>query len=136
MVQAVIDVIKVEEGVLQKLLILLEKQYSLIIKKDVFQLESLTEEIRLCNKEVAEVEVRRRKILGNRNMKEYVASLNSYELDMGYRSIKRKLEEINTQKETNELLIKQQLSYVNQMLNIINPRRETNVYNSYGKIKR
>jgi len=40
------------------------------------------------------------------------------------------------QKETNELLIKQSLSYTNSMLAMISPKKEPVVYNGYGKIKR
>ena len=49
---------------------------------------------------------------------------------------KRIILAVKQQKETNELLIRQQMSFNNQVLNIINPRREMKTYNSYGNLSR
>lgn len=125
-----------EELKLKELLVLLDKQYELILKKDVFALESLVEEIKNKNKEVAEVEVERRKLLGNNSIKEYILKSNNKNLDESYRSIKKLLNEMILQKDTNDLLIKQQLSFTNKLLNIMNPKKEASVYNSYGNIRR
>ena len=40
------------------------------------------------------------------------------------------------QKDTNELLIRQQMGFNAQILNIINPRREIKTYNSYGNLSK
>lgn len=125
-----------EELKLKELLELLDKQYQLILKKDVFALESLVEEMRNKNKEVAEVEVERRKLLGNNSIKEYILKSNNKDLDRSYRSINKLLNEMILQKDTNDLLIKQQLSFTNKLLNIMNPKKEASVYNSYGNIRR
>lgn len=125
-----------EELKLKELLELLDKQYQLILKKDVFALESLVEEMRNKNKEVAEVEVERRKLLGNNSIKEYILKSNNKDLDKSYRSINKLLNEMILQKDTNDLLIKQQLSFTNKLLNIMNPKKEASVYNSYGNIRR
>ena len=58
------------------------------------------------------------------------------ELDNSYREINRIILAVKQQKETNELLIRQQMSFNNQILNIINPRREMKTYNSYGNLSR
>lgn len=131
-----LQVIKEEEEALSILLSLLEKQYTLIMKKDVFSLETLVEDIKEENRKVAQSEVSRRKVLGNASIKETVEKLNDVELDNAYRSVKKKVQELVTQKETNEFLLRQQMSLNNQLLNILNPRREMKTYNSYGNLSR
>ena len=129
-------VIKNEGEALKKLLSLLEKQYKHVMKKEVFELEALVDEIKLVNKEVAQAEVERRKLVGKRSMREIVNTSNDEELDNSYREINRIILAVKQQKETNELLIRQQMSFNNQILNIINPRREIKTYNSYGNLSR
>ena len=129
-------VIKNEGEALKKLLSLLEKQYKHVMKKEVFELEALVDEIKLVNKEVAQAEVERRKLVGKRSMREIVNTSNDEELDNSYREINRIILAVKQQKETNELLIRQQMSFNNQVLNIINPRREMKTYNSYGNLSR
>lgn len=129
-----LEILKDEEEKINVLLGRLEEQHKYIVKRNVFELESMVETIQECNKEIAKVEVERRKLLAGKEIKQVVLEYNNEELDVAYRSIRRKLEEITLQKETNDLLIKQQLSYINQMLNIINPKREIKTYNSYGKL--
>lgn len=129
-------VIKNEGEALKKLLLLLEKQYKHVMKKEVFELEALVDEIKLVNKEVAQAEVERRKLVGQRSMREIVNTSNDEELDNSYREINRIILAVKQQKETNELLIRQQMSFNNQVLNIINPRREMKTYNSYGNLSR
>ena len=128
-------VIKNEGEALKKLLSLLEKQYKHVMKKEVFELEALVDKIKLVNKEVAQAEVERRKLVGQRSMREIVNTSNE-ELDNSYREINRIILAVKQQKETNELLIRQQMSFNNQVLNIINPRREMKTYNSYGNLSR
>lgn len=130
------EILIVEGKRLEELLVLLDKQYKLILNKDVFNMEAITEEIQLKNKEVAEVEVQRRKFLGNTSIREYINNSNDSELDEVYRVMQRLLNEMILQKDTNELLIKQQLSFTNKLLNIMNPKKDAATYNSYGNIKR
>lgn len=130
------DVLTLEEEKLRELLSLLDKQHKLILNKDIFGMESVAEEIKIKNKEVAEVEVNRRRFLGNTSIRDYIASSNSNDLDNAYRSIQRLLNEMILQKDTNELLVKQQLSFTNKLLNLMNPKKDAATYNSYGNIKR
>ena len=69
------DILYDEEKELKELLILLDKQYKLIIAKDIFGMESIVEDIKQKNKDVAEIEVSRRRLLGNQSIKEVI--LNS-----------------------------------------------------------
>lgn len=130
------EVLTLEEKKLRELLSLLDKQYKLILNKDIFGMEAIVEEIKVKNKEVAEIEVNRRRVLGNTSIKDYILNSNNSNLDNSYRSIQKLLNEMILQKDTNELLIKQQLSFTNKMLNLINPKKEITTYNSYGSIKR
>lgn len=130
------EILIVEGKRLEELLVLLDKQYKLILNKDIFNMEAITEEIQLKNKEVAEAEVQRRKFLGNTSIKEYVNNSKDSELDEVYRAMKRLLNELILQKDTNELLIKQQVAFTNKLLNIMNPKKDAATYNSYGNIKR
>lgn len=130
------EVITLEEKKLRELLSLLDKQYKLILNRDIFGMEAIVEEIKVKNKEVAEIEVNRRRVLGNTSIKDYILNSNNSNLDNSYRSIQKLLNEMILQKDTNELLIKQQLSFTNKMLNLINPKKEIATYNSYGSIKR
>lgn len=129
-------VLTLEEEKLRELLALLDKQYKLILGKDIFGMEAVAEEIRLKNKEVAEVEVNRRRFLGNTSIKDYISNSNSNDLDNLYRKIQKLLNEMILQKDTNELLIKQQLSFTNKLLNLINPKKDVTTYNSYGSVRR
>lgn len=128
------NILKKEEEAIGELLLVLEKQHTKILKNDPIELNMVTDEIQLINKKVAEAEVARRKLVGNKKITELMTNDNSKEIDRVLRDIKILLTNIQLQKDTNDLLIKQQLSYTNKILSIINPRRDVKTYNSYGKI--
>jgi len=136
MIAELTKVLLKEKEELKGLLELLEKQHKLIISKNIFALEGVVEEIKVKNKEVAESEIARRRLIGNNSMKEFINKFNNEELDSVYRKIGKLLNEVVLQKDTNELLIKQQLIFTNRMLNLINPSKDVTTYNSYGKMKR
>jgi flagellar biosynthesis/type III secretory pathway chaperone len=106
------------------------------MKKDVFALEDIVEKIKLSNKEIAKQEVSRRQLVGNEKMQDVINKSNDKDLDLAYREIKKVIENVRLQKETNELLIKQQISFNAQILNVINPKREIKTYNSYGSLSK
>lgn len=130
------EVLNKERIALDKLLLLLDEQYRSIMKKDIFNLEALVDRINEANKEIAKIEINRRKIAGKGKMREIVAKLNNSKLEKEYFEIRKTINLVSKQKDTNELLIKQRLSYTNQLLNIINPRRDYKTYNSYGNLSR
>ena len=136
MIKNLIEILSNQFDALKQLLAVLEKQHKLIIKKDIFGMEGVVSEIQECNRIVAQWEVERRKLLGNESIKEVVVNSNDNELDTIFRNIQKLLNSIKLQKETNDLLIKQGLSYTNKLLNIINPRTDVNVYNAYGAMRR
>lgn len=130
------NIIVRETEALEKLLSLLEEQHDLLARNDVLALEEIVKKISLCNKEVAEAEVERRKLVNGDSMKTIIEEFNNSELDENYRKLIKVLHELEVQKETNDMLIKMGLSYSTRLLNIINPDRTTKTYNSYGKLKR
>lgn len=134
--KALNEVICREHGALSKLLGLLEEQHDLLIKNEVNLLEEIVESINLCNKEVAEAEIERRKIVGANSMKDIIYEHRDEELDFNYREVKKLLHSLNVQKETNDMLIKLGLGFSSKMLNILNPDRTQKTYNSYGKLRR
>lgn len=130
------EIMKSEHKALITLLELLDKQYKLIMTKEVFELDSVVNNIQSSNKEIASIELERRKVINNKSMKEIISTSNDDELKKVYKDINRVLFELKLQKDTNELLIKQQIGYTNRILNYINPRREVPTYNSYGNLRR
>ncbi|SFB47330.1 flagellar protein FlgN [Clostridium frigidicarnis] len=130
------EIMILEKEALDSLLKLLEEQFSLLIKKDVFALDSMVDKIKLCNKDVAEYEVKRRGILKNLSLKEVIQNSSDKELKSIFNDIKFILNDLKIQKDSNDLLIKQNLSFTTKMLSHINPKRTPSTYNSYGKIKR
>ena len=134
MINNLIGIIQKETEALKGLLVILEKQYKSIINKETFELDAIVDEIKLANREVAKQEVERRKLLNGKKVQDIINESGNKELDRVYREIKMVLESIKHQNETNDLLIKQQLVFTNRMLNIINPKRETGTYNSYGRL--
>lgn len=136
MVNKLTEVVLMEKKTLEDLLALLDKQYNYIMKKDVFALEAIVEKIKLTNKEIAQQEVNRRQLVGGERMQDIINRTDDEELSLAYREIKKAIEAVRLQKDTNDLLIKQQISFNAQILNIINPKREIKTYNSYGTLSR
>ncbi|KYH30078.1 MULTISPECIES: flagellar protein FlgN [Clostridium] len=122
------------------LLNLLEEQHLYIVKNDVFNMEAVVEKIQKCNQQIASLELRRRDItkglLENKTFGKLIEEMKDKELENSFKKIRGLLHEIQLQKDTNELLIKQGLSFTNRMLLILNPDRQAKTYNGYGKIIR
>lgn len=136
MIKQLMKVIKAEKQSLENLLKLLDEQYKLIVDNNVFGMEAIVEKIKLCNKDVAEQEVERRKLVGSNSMVKLVSQSGDQELKNEYEAVVKLIETLQRQKDTNELLIKQQLSFNMRIMNIINPSRQSNTYNSYGNLNR
>jgi flagellar biosynthesis/type III secretory pathway chaperone len=118
------------------LLLALEEQHRCIVVNDIFAMEACVEKIKEANKNIAFMEVERRKLIENRAMTEIIEEFRDAELENNYYKIKQLLQEVVLQKDTNELLIKQGLSFTNRILNVLNPVRGTTTYNAYGKVKK
>ncbi|MBU3195846.1 flagellar export chaperone FlgN [Clostridium algidicarnis] len=128
------DIMDEEAKCLEELLELLNLQHDYILKKDVFKLEAIIEDIEKCNKTVAKAEVKRRTITKGRAMSEVIKELHSETLEDSYINVKNILSSLTIQKDTNEMILKQGIAYTGKILNIINPNRPNTTYNSLGKI--
>lgn len=130
----------IQTDTLSELLKLMEEQHSYIVKNDVFSMESMVEKIQTSNQKIANVELKRRELtkdmLKDKTFGKLIQQLNDKELENNFKNLRRLLEEIKLQKDTNELLIKQGLSFTNKMLMLLNPDRQAKTYNGYGKIGR
>ena len=131
-----VDIIINETNALEDLLALLQEQYLYIMKKDVFSIEEVIEKIKLSNQQIAQEEVNRRKLVRNKPMREIINESKNEDLVDEYRKVKKIITLVKQQKETNELLIKQQIGFNTQILNLINPRRDVKTYTSMGNLSR
>lgn len=124
---------------LKELLLNLESQHELIVKNEVFKLDACVEKIQKSNQNVANLELERRNLLKDKlkgkTMSTLVKELEDEELEELLKNIRRVLFSLKLQKDTNEMLIKQSLSYTNKMLIVLNPNRKAKTYNSYGKMR-
>lgn len=121
---------------LNQLLISLEQQHNLCIQKDMLGLETVVATIEENNKRIAKIEMERRKLIGEESMRTLIEVYKDETLSNNYRKIKILLEEIKLQKDTNELIIKQNLIFTNKMLMLINPNRNVNLYKANGALSR
>ena len=136
MINELIKLMQDQEKDLSELLELLETQYKMIMSKDAFGLEGLVDKINECGKRIAKEEVERRKITGEESIKEIVYNSESEKLKQVFGKLQTTLNNVISRKETNDMLLKQQIVFNNKMLQILNPSRENKVYNSYGNLSR
>lgn len=136
MVNDLIGLMKEQKAHLDQLLILLQVQKEMIMKKDAFGLEGLVNKLNECSKIIAKEEVARRKFLGEYSLVDIISKCNNEELKHVYEKLRDTLNEIIVQKETNSVLLKQELIFTNKMLNVINPDREIKTYNSFGGLRK
>lgn len=136
MKEKLIAIMEGEKEAIKKLLSLLEEQHKYILSNDAFNLDAIVEKIRSASIDISRYETERRRLTGDTPMSEFVSKLNDENIDKLLNEVKMIIESANIQKETNELLIKQSLVFVNKMLNYINPNREIRTYNAYGKVRR
>jgi flagellar biosynthesis/type III secretory pathway chaperone len=130
------EILHEEINTVKSLLNLLEEQHSYLVNQEVFNLDGIIPKIEESCKLVAASESKRRKLVGNKSMNLIVDEFKDIELKELHEKLLGLLQEASVQKESNDLLIKQSLSYTNSMLNMLKPRKETNTYNGYGKLKR
>ena len=136
MIEKLIKLMKEQEKHLVQLAELLDIQKNFIINKDVFGLEGIVDKINECSKKIAREEVARRNLLNNKSLKEVILNSDNEELKTTYMKISDTVRNVSDRKDTNELLLKQQLVFTNKMLNIMNPDKEIKTYNSYGSLKK
>lgn len=135
MTQELNNIILGEIKAFEELLKVLDKQHEYIVKNNIFKMESIVDKIEETSKNIARYEMDRRKITKGRPMTEIIREYRDEQLETNYRRARKLLEELNLQKDTNEMLLKQGIVYANKMLQIINPNREAKTYGAHGKMK-
>ena len=125
-----------EKKILQSLLELLDEQYSLILSKDIIGLGKIADKIEEVGKNLAASEIKRRKIVSEEEFNNFIKNINDEHIKGVYEEIKNLLNNLQTQKDTNNTLIKQRLFFTNKMINVIKPSKGIGTYNSYGKVGR
>lgn len=125
-----------EKKRLQNLLNLLDEQYKLILGNDLIKLENISNEIEIAGKNIAEIEIKRRKIVSEEEFKLLMESSEDQHIKDVYTEIKQILNNLTMQKNTNDTLLKQKLFFTNKMINMIKPSKGIGTYNSYGKVGR
>ncbi|RDY24499.1 flagellar protein FlgN [Romboutsia maritimum] len=124
-----------EKKLLKNLLNLLDEQYEAIINKEVIKLDAIAGNLETVSKELATLEIKRRKVMnGGLDIKEVVASCNDENIKQAYEEIKSTLRMLEIQKEANDMLLKQQLIFTKKMINFIKPNNGVKTYNAYGKV--
>lgn len=106
------------------------------MKKDAFSLEGLVDKLNECSKKIAREEVARRNLLNNGSLKEFVYNAKNTELSKTYGEVSETIHKVILQKDTNEMLIKQQISLNAKVLEMMNPNRDIKTYNSYGNLSK
>ncbi|WP_138202695.1 flagellar protein FlgN [Haloimpatiens lingqiaonensis] len=130
-------IINEEIEALNNLLKLLEDQHDYISNEDIFKMDEIIPSIKEASVRIAKIEMDRRNLVKDIDVSQIVLESNDLELEEAYREIRKVLHSVTLQKETNELLIKQGLSYTNKMLEIINPSRPVSrTYGATGKIRK
>lgn len=125
-----------EKKLLHELLDLLDKQYEAIVDKELMILETLTERIEEAGKNLAAIEIKRRSLVKDDSFSELIENSDDIHAKEVYEEIKRILNNLELQKNTNDTIIKQNLFFTNKMISVIKPSKSTGTYNSYGKVGR
>lgn len=134
--EAIKEIMFSERESIAKLLSLLEEQHSYIISNDVFKMDAIVLKLKDASIEIAKFETERRKLTGENSMRDFVSGTKDKDLKECFLSIKSLIENAKFQKDTNEMLIKQSIVFVNKMLSFINPNRDIKTYSSSGRVRR
>lgn len=124
-----------EKNILKKMLGQLDEQYDLVIAKEVMKIDKIAKELDETAKELARMEIKRRKIMGSdASVKEAVSICEDENVKKAYEDIVKMLNMIEIQKEANSMLIKQRLFFTKKMINCIKPNQGVGTYNAYGQV--
>ena len=121
-------ILEEELKAIKALIDILEAQHELLVLQDVFKLEAINKDIDDCSRNLARAEGLRRSLTGKESIKKIVEEVDKKEITHIYDEMVKAINALVIQKETNELLIKQSLSYTNSMLAMISPKKEPVVY--------
>ncbi|MDV3427491.1 MAG: flagellar protein FlgN [Bacillota bacterium] len=130
----IVMILQHEEVLLNDLLSLLEIQHRAIVKNDMETMESIVDKLIEMGKEIEKAENKRKSLPGGNSIRE--AAFNNKELDNEIRNIRKIVSELNVQKKTNDLLLRQGINFNDKVINILSQKRSSVVYGNNGKLAR
>lgn len=131
------DIIIKQKKLFEELLKLLDDQYEFLIGNDPMKVDKVARDLDDASKEIAKIEIQRRKVMGTETkVSEVVDRLNDEETNESYEKIQTLLMSIQKQKEANDELLKNKMFFTKKMLNMLNPQGQQKTYNAYGQMKR
>jgi len=120
----------------EEMLNLMDIQYRLLLSGDPLEIQNITTKLDQASRKIAKLEISRRELLQGKEIKTYIHEENDEELDSLYRRLKQLVQLSIYQKDTNEVLLKQSISYTSRIIGILNPDRTIKTYNAYGRVGR
>ncbi|HJD00964.1 MAG TPA: flagellar protein FlgN [Candidatus Dwaynia gallinarum] len=110
----------------------LEKQKDCVKNNKLFELDSIGIKINSVCKNIAEIEIKLRNLLGKQTIKEFVMeNKDDEELYGSYIFLVSQVERLSLIKNDNQFLIKKSLTFINKLLSSIN--NNINQYNVYTR---
>lgn len=108
----------------------LEKQKDCVKNNKLFELDSIGIKINSVCKNIAEIEIKLRNLLGKQTIKEFVMeNRDDEELYGSYIFLVSQVERLSLIKNDNQFLIKKSLTFINKLLSSINNNiNQCNVY--------
>lgn len=133
-----LKVMKEELKLLKTLLFLLENQYNLLIipEKDIVKISKVAEDIDEVVLNIANLEVQKKNILQGNSLLKVVENSNNEEIKNIYHETLNVLDKVAIQKDANHLFIKQQLFFTKSVIKAITPKRNAEIYDNFGKIRK
>lgn len=132
------EIMKSELTLLETLLNLLDNQYNLLVspKKDIVEISNVAEQIDMHLRDIVSFELEKKNILGDSSLSKIVENENDEEMSEIYTKTLQVLDVISMQKNTNDMFIKQQLFFTKSMIRAITPKKNAEMYDSFGKIRK
>lgn len=136
--QRLLKIMKEEIELLEVLLNFLENQYNLLtaVEKDIVVISKVAEDIDEVIKNIANLEIEKKNILQGESLSKIVENSNNKEAEKIYQKTLMLLDKISIQKDANYLFVKQQLFFTKSILRAITPKKNAEVYDNFGKIRK
>lgn len=113
---------------------LMDEQYDTILNKDIYRMSELEKDIKEVTKRIANLELKRRELIGNEALSDVVERLGNEELVVLQKEIGVVISLLQIQKDSNMKLLKQLLYFSNKMINVLKPVDTYSTYNSDGAL--
>lgn len=133
----ILGVLREEKELLVKMLHILNKEKDILIKNDVVELEKVAEEKEELKKIIDQVEDRRHNLCGGRRLKDILPELDAKDredIENTGIEMEKLVHDIQEANNTNSLLLKQSLSYIRTVVNLITPVKPS-TYGADGRVE-